>query len=73
MDHVKAEMPADIRERLLRLAARGPRTWMGPNPAHKVHGAIGYDKTWNLFVNVSREELRESAGLGRRKALKKDA
>ena len=73
MDHVKADMPADIRERLLRLAARGPRTWMGPNPARKVQGAIGYDKTWRLFVNVSREELRESAGLGRRKALKKDA
>jgi predicted transcriptional regulator of viral defense system len=72
MDHVKAEMPAEIHERLLRLAARGPRTWMGPNPARKVQGAIGYDKTWNLFVNVSREELRESAGLGRRKALKKD-
>ena len=45
---------------------------MGPNPAHKVQGAIGYDKTWRLFVNVSREELRESAGLGQRKALKKD-
>jgi hypothetical protein len=66
-------MPADIHERLLRLAARGPRTWMGPNPARKAQLAIGYDKTWHLFVNVSREELRESAGLGRRKALKKDA
>jgi predicted transcriptional regulator of viral defense system len=73
MDHVKADMPADIRERLLRRAARGPRTWMGPNPARKAQLAIGYDKTWHLFVNVSREELRESAGLGRRKALKKDA
>jgi len=72
MDHVKAEMPAGIRERLLQLAARGPRTWMGPNPARKVQGAIGYDKTWHLFVNVSGEELRESAGLGRRKALKKE-
>jgi predicted transcriptional regulator of viral defense system len=72
MDHVKAEMPADIRERLLRLADHGPRTWMGPNPVIKVRGAIGYDKTWHLFVNVPREELRESAGLGLRKALKKD-
>ena len=45
---------------------------MGPAPAHKVPGAIGYDETWRLFVNVSREELHESAGLGRRKALKKD-
>jgi predicted transcriptional regulator of viral defense system len=72
MDHVKADMPVDIRERLLRLAASGPRTWMGPNPARNVQGAIGYDKTWRLFVNVSREELRESAGVGRRKTLKKD-
>ncbi|HEV8131669.1 MAG TPA: hypothetical protein VGQ81_10475 [Acidobacteriota bacterium] len=45
---------------------------MGPNPARKVRGAIGYDKTWRLFVNVPRNELRESAGLGHRKALKKD-
>ncbi len=73
MDHVKADMPADLRERLLRLAASGPRTWMGPNPARNIQGAIGYDKTWRLFVNVPPEELRESAGIGWRKALKKDA
>ena len=73
MEHVKADMPAGIRERLLQLAARGPRTWMGPNPARKVESAIGYDKNWNLFVNVPPAELRESAGLGQRKALKKDA
>ncbi len=73
MDHVKADMPADVRERLLRLAAHGPRTWMGPNPTRKVQGAIGYDKTWRLVVNVSLDELRESAGIGRRKALKRDA
>jgi predicted transcriptional regulator of viral defense system len=73
MDHVNAEIPADVRERLLRLAASGPRTWMGPNPTSKVRDAIGYDKTWHLFVNVPREELLESAGLGRRKTLKKDA
>jgi len=69
---VKADLPADIRERLLRRAARGPRTWMGPNPANKIQGAIGYDKIWNLFVNVSHEELRESAGLGQRKTPKED-
>lgn len=72
MDHVKAEMTADVRERLLRIATRGPRTWMGTNPKSKVDSAIGHDKTWRLFVNVPREELRESAGLGRQKALKKD-
>jgi predicted transcriptional regulator of viral defense system len=73
MDHVKADMLEDIRARLLRLAVRGPQTWMGPNPATKVRGAIGYDKTWGLFVNVPLEELRESAGVGRRKSLKKDS
>jgi len=73
MDHVKADMPTEIRERLLRLAARGPRTWLGPNPEHKVRGAIGHDRTWHLFVNASREDLSDSAGLGRRKAPKKDA
>jgi hypothetical protein len=73
MDHVEADMPADMREQLLKLASPGARTWLGPNPAIKVHGAIGYDKTWHLFVNVPREELRESAGLGRRKVVEKDA
>jgi predicted transcriptional regulator of viral defense system len=72
IDHVKADVQVDIRERLLRRAAQGPRTWMGPNPAEKVRGAVGYDETWRLFVNVARDELRESVGLGHRKTLKKD-
>ena len=72
MHHVGADMPTDIRERLLRLAARGSRTWMGPNPSRKVPYAIGYDKTWRLFINASREDLRESAGTGRRQAFRKD-
>jgi len=72
MDHVKADMPADMRERLLGLARHGRKAWLGPNPARKVQGGIGYDKTWRLFVNVPRQELGESAGLGSRKALKKD-
>jgi predicted transcriptional regulator of viral defense system len=73
MDHVKADMPAEIRERLLVLASRGPRTWLGANPLRKVPGAIGYDKTWRLFVNVTPEELHGSAGLGRRKAVRKES
>jgi predicted transcriptional regulator of viral defense system len=73
IDHVKADVLTDIRERLLRRAAQGPKTWMGPNPAAKVRGAVGYDEMWHLFVNVPREELRESVGLGHRKTLNKDA
>jgi len=44
-----------------------------PNPLRKVPGAIGYDKTWRLFVNVTPEELHGSAGLGRRKAVRKES
>jgi predicted transcriptional regulator of viral defense system len=72
MDHVNADMPTEIRERLLRLAASGPKTWLGPNPERAVQAAIGYDKTWRLFVNVSPEELHGSAGLGRRKTISKE-
>jgi hypothetical protein len=37
-----------------------------------LHDAIGYDETWRVFVNVTREELHGSAGLGRRKGIRKD-
>jgi predicted transcriptional regulator of viral defense system len=72
-DHVKAEVPPDMRERLLGLAARSRKTWLGAAPEHAVPGAIGYDETWRLFVNVSREELHPSAGLGQRKTVRKVA
>lgn len=74
VDHVKADVPPEIRNRLVRLAAHSRKTWLGPDPvrANAVQGAIGYDETWRLFVNATREELHGSAGLGRRKALRKD-
>jgi predicted transcriptional regulator of viral defense system len=71
-DHVKADIPPAVRERLLGLAARSRKTWLGAAPEHSVPGAIGYDETWRLFVNVSREELHGSAGLGRRKVVSKE-
>src|SRR4029077_19960277 len=63
VDYVKADVPPAARDRLLRLGARGRKTWLGPDPARArvVEGAIGYDKTWRLFVNVPREELHGSA------------
>jgi len=74
-DYVKADVPPAVRDRVLTLAARSRKTWLGPDPARAraVQGAIGYDETWRLFVNVKREELHGSAGLGRRKAVKKDS
>jgi len=72
VDHVKAELPPDVRERLLRLAGRSRKAWLGPAPEREVPGAIGYDKAWHLFVNVPRQELHDSAGLGRRKTIRKE-
>jgi predicted transcriptional regulator of viral defense system len=71
-DYAKADVPRAVRDRVLALAARSRKTWLGPDPARAVPGAIGYDETWRLFVNVKREELHGSAGLGRRNVLKKD-
>ena len=72
VDHVKAELPPDVRERLLRVAGRSRKAWLGPAPEREVPGAIGYDKAWHLFVNVPRQELHDSAGLGRRKTIRKE-
>ena len=68
-DHVKADMLPEVRERLLSLTGRSTRAWLGPPPEHAVPRAIGYDETWRLFVNVPREELHGSVGLGRRKSV----
>lgn len=72
MDHVKAEMPPEIRDELLHEAHEGPRTWMGSNPSRKIADALGFDKAWNLFVNVAEKELADSGGLGHRRIAKKD-
>jgi predicted transcriptional regulator of viral defense system len=74
IDYVKADVPPAARERLLHLAAQSRKTWLGPDPARAraVENAIGYDKTWRLFVNVGRNELRGSASLGHRKVSTKD-
>ena len=71
-DYVKADVPPAVRDRLLTLAARSRKTWLGPDPARAraVQGAIGYDETWRLFVNLKWEELYGSAGLGQRKVVK---
>jgi len=73
-DYAKADVPRVVRDRVFTLAARSRKTWLGPDPARAraVPSAMGYDETWRLFVNVKREELQGSAGLGRRKVLNKD-
>jgi len=74
-DHVNAEVPAPVRDRLAHLAARSRKTWLGADPARAgvVPQAIGYDNKWRLFVNVTREELHGSGGLGKRKPIRNGA
>lgn len=69
-DHAGADMPDTQRQRLLRLVAAGRKDILGPKDT--VTGAIGYDSAWRLLVNVSPENLRGSAGLGRRRTVKKE-
>lgn len=73
-DHVGADLPPDIRARLHTLATPSRKTWLGSDPARAraVDDAIGFDETWRVFVNVAAKELQDSAGLGKRKSLKKD-
>jgi predicted transcriptional regulator of viral defense system len=71
LDHVKADPPPEVRARLFKLAGRSRKTWLGSDPgrARAVKGAIGFDETWRVFVNVTADELRGSAGLAKRKTI----
>ena len=74
VDHVKAEMPKDVRDRVLQVASRSRETWLGSDPARAraVRNSLGFDQTWRVFINVPPEELHGSAGLGARKVIRKD-
>ncbi|MFY9912519.1 MAG: type IV toxin-antitoxin system AbiEi family antitoxin [Candidatus Sulfotelmatobacter sp.] len=70
-DHVQSDMPSEVRQRLMEFGGSNTRARLGPPHYHTVRNPIGYDKTWRIFVNVNREDLHDSAGLGRRKSVKK--
>jgi predicted transcriptional regulator of viral defense system len=73
-DHVNADMPPEIRERLTGLTGGGTtRARLGPPHNPTMPDTIGCDKSWRLFVDEPREESHGSAGLGRRKAVRKDS
>jgi predicted transcriptional regulator of viral defense system len=73
LDYVKADVPTDVRTRLFQLAGRSRKTWFGSDPARAraVTGAIGFDQTWRVFVNVSAADLQGSAGIAKRKTITK--
>ena len=74
LDHVGASDEVDLRNRLRYIGSRTPKTWLGGNPSRGsvLEGAIGYDKKWRVFVNVTPEELQGTSGLGRRMDLEKE-
>lgn len=72
-DHVHADVPKDIRQGVMSLTGKSSTATLGPPRSRKVRDAIGYDSTWRLFINVAKEELRDSAGLGRSKTIRRDS
>lgn len=61
-NYVGMQMPQDVNRRLRELASGGGKSFYGPKAPGQ--GAIGYQGSWRLFVNVGEEELRASDGLG---------
>lgn len=74
VDHVQADLPVEVRARLQAMGSQSRQTWLGSDPARAraVDGAIGFDETWRVFVNATAQELKDSAGLGKRTPMKKD-
>ena len=70
-DHVGADIPENVRAHLRNFAAGSGKSFLGPKKPK--HGAIGYQSTWRLIVNVSKEELHESIGLARRQIVKRES
>ena len=57
----------------MQVARKNRRAWLGPDPrAQAVPEAIGLDDAWRIFINAARAELRDSAGVGHRKSLRKE-
>jgi predicted transcriptional regulator of viral defense system len=68
VDHAAADIPPAVRDRLLALVRGARKVFLG-----RGGGAAAYDESWRVFVNVPREDLKASAGLGRRRTVKEGA
>ena len=69
-DHAKTDMPGDVRAHLLKYVDRNLSAFLGPK--RRVRGAIGYNATWRLTVNVTPDELQGSQGLGRKQTARRN-
>jgi predicted transcriptional regulator of viral defense system len=69
-DHVKAELPVKVSERLLKAADRPGVSFFGPRKSSG--DVIGYQGKWRLTVNASAAVLSESAGMGKQRTMKRE-
>jgi predicted transcriptional regulator of viral defense system len=69
-DHVKAQLPANISERLLQAVDRPGVSFFGPR--NSARDVIGYQRRWRLIVNVPVAALSESAGVGKHHTMERE-
>lgn len=67
--HAGAEIPDTIRSRLKVLADRPGVSFWGPRDAPS--NAVGHNTEWRITINVSKDDLAESAGLAKTRSLKR--
>lgn len=69
-DRVGGEIPEGLRSRLRELAKKSDtKAILGPKTPKK--NALGYQSDWKLSVNIGKEELSDSEGLGTRRTIKR--
>ncbi len=69
-EHAGAAIPADVLTHLHNLAKGHGRACFGPNIP--VPGAIGYQDSWRLTINVPRHELNASAAIAHRRPIARE-
>ncbi len=63
-----ATIPGDVRTHLQELAQGPGKAFFGPRTPRP--GAIGYQDSWQLTVNIANQDLSDSAGIARRCSLR---
>ena len=69
-EHAGANIPEGVRMHLLDLAQGPGRAYFGPRTPKP--GAIGYQESWQLTVNVASHELSDSADIARRRSFDRE-